>query len=153
MAQRFSTGLIASMLCTGSFQDVMANGVLRFFTGAQPATADDAETGTLLLQVTISSGAFTPGAATNGLNFDDTTTTIITKEPAEIWSGVGLADGTAGWFRFYDNTRTTGASTTAKRFDGSCATSGGQATMASTSIVTGATTTVSSCTVTLPKQA
>lgn len=153
MAQRFSTGLIAAMLSSGSFRTLMANGVLRFFTGAQPATADAAETGTLLLEVTIASGAFTPGVGTNGLNFDTTLTNIIAKVPAEVWSGVGLANGTAGWFRFYDNNRTAGASTTARRFDGSCATSGGQATMASTTVNLGATTTIQSCTVTLPKQA
>lgn len=96
------------------------NGVLAIYTGAQPASADDAERGTLLCLITRGGGAFTPGQPDNGLNvqFNSADNTIV-KVDSESWSGEVIANGTPGWFRFYDNNYTTGKSTTAKRFDGS----------------------------------
>lgn len=137
-------------LVGGSWKDIFKDGLLRIYSGGQPTTADDGETGTQLLEITISSGLFAAEAPANGLNFGTSTAGVIGKSSTEIWSGVGMVNGTAGWFRFYDNNRVTGSSTTARRFDGSCATSGGQLNMSSTSIVAGATTTIDSFNVTLP---
>lgn len=139
----------------GSVDELFRNGVIRIYSGSQPSTADAAETGTLLLEVTESDGAFAAGAPANGLNFDGEAAAsgLLTKESSETWQGTGAADGTAGWFRFYDNAYVTGASTTAVRFDGSCATSGGQLTMSSTAIVSGVVTTLDSAAITLPASA
>ena len=133
----------------GAFKDIFRNGIMRIYTGSQPTSADNAETGTNILKITKSSGAFAGGAPANGLNFGTSSNGIVGKAAGEIWSGVGLSGGTAGWFRFYDNGENTGTSTSHIRFDGACATSGGELNMSSTSIVEGATTTVDSFNVTL----
>ena len=139
-----------TVLKGGAWKDVLRDGVIRIFSGSQPTSADDGEIGTQLLEISISSGTFTPASPVNGLNFGDSVAGVINKSSSEIWSGVGLVNGTAGWFRFYSNARTTGSSAVAVRFDGACATSGGQLNMSSTSIVSGATTTIDSFNVTLP---
>lgn len=137
----------------GSLDEQLRNGVIEIYTGTQPATADLAESGTKLLRITISSGAFTPGTATNGLNLATAASGVSSKESSEVWSGVGLAAGTAGWFRYYDNSYTTGASTTAKRLDGVCGVGTGQLQMSSLTVAVGATTTVDTGTITQPAAA
>ena len=150
MALRVSTGLRNAIMGTGSFQDTLANGVLRIFPGVQPASADADEGATHLLEITKSSGAFTPGNGLNGLNFADPLAGICAKSASEVWSGVAVLNGTAAWFRFYANDRSTGASTTAARFDGSISTSGAQLNMSSTLITSGASTTLDSFNAALP---
>lgn len=155
MTLRISTGLRTALLghstgSNGSFKDLLADGVLAIYSGSQPADADTAESGTLLVLITESSGAFTGGVATNGLEFGDASSGVIAKASAETWSGVGLVTGTAGWFRFYDNDYTTGASTSEIRFDGAVATSGAQLNMSSTTITLSATHTIDSFTITFP---
>lgn len=134
----------------GSMDELLRDGVIEIYTGTQPSTADLAETGTKLLRITISSGAFTPGTPTNGLNLNGSSSGVVPKESGDVWSGVGLADGTAGWFRYYSNAYTTGASTTAVRFDGVCGVGSGELRMSSLSIATSATTTVDAATITQP---
>lgn len=122
MAERLSTGYADALNVTGSVKSIMQDGVIRIYSGTQPTNADAAETGTLLMKLTLASGAFTPGVATNGLEMGTSTDGVLSKAAGEVWSGVGLAaasTGTdAGWFRWYDNDETTGASTTAIRIDG-----------------------------------
>lgn len=125
MAERFSISH-ANMVCT-AVRTAYANGVLAIYGGAsQPADAEYAEAGTLLALITVSSGSFTPGVATNGLNFDAPSAGVLSKAAAETWSGVGLAAAgtgtTATYFRFYDNSQDTGASPTGLRFDGAIGT-------------------------------
>lgn len=154
MAERLSTGLVNEMIGPGgqSMADALEYGVVRIYSGVQPAGADSAETGTLLLEVTKASAATTtPMTSSNGLSFDAAVGGISPKADAEVWSGVGLADGAAGWFRFYDKNIVTGASTTAIRFDGNIATSGSDMDMANTAITTGGTTTIDGGGITLPK--
>ncbi len=150
MALRLSTGLRNHMLQTAGFKDIMADGVISIYSGGQPTTADDAETGSLLATITLSSGSFTAGQADNGLEFDTADNGAISKSSEETWSGAAAATGTAGWFRFYANDMTSGASTSAARFDGAVSTSGAQLNMSSTAITAGATTTIDSFTITLP---
>ncbi|WP_428562097.1 MAG: hypothetical protein ACP59X_20510 [Solidesulfovibrio sp. DCME] len=150
MALRLSTGLRNKLLGTEGFQTIMQHGVIRIFPGVQPSSADDAEGATHLLEITVSSGTFTPGTATNGLNFATPASGSCAKSSSEVWSGAAAATGTAGWFRFYANDRTTGADTSHARFDGSVSTSGAQLNMSSTAITAGATTTIDSFIVTMP---
>jgi hypothetical protein len=91
--------------------------------------------------------------ATNGLNFDTAADGSMSKESAEVWSGVGLAAGTAGWFRFYDNAVTTGSSTSAARFDGVCGVGSGELRLSSLTIAVGATITVDTGSLTQPASA
>ena len=88
MALRLSTGLRNKLLGTASFASTMQNGVIRIYPGVQPTSADDAEGVSHLLEVTVSSGAFTPGTATNGLTFEQALSRASTN---------GTALNTAAW--------------------------------------------------------
>lgn len=153
MALRSSTGLVNGIAGTQCFKTFMANGIVECRTGLQPATADEAETGTLLIRFTLDHLAFIPGAPGNGLEFGTPVAGVIAKAVSEVWSGLGLATGVAGWYRFYDNNYITGASTTAIRFDGQCASSGSQFNMSSTNVALNAPITIDSCQYTFPKGA
>lgn len=144
MSIRPSTGAWAAILSTGSFKSAFENGVIGLYSGAQPSSADVAETGTLLAWITKDGGTFTPGASTNGLNFGTTTDNTISKASAETWEGEYIADGTVGYLRFYDNARTTGASTSAVRFDMKVGTSRGDVKISTTDAETGGPVSVSS---------
>lgn len=148
MTIRLSTGAKNTMM--DALDVALANGRLDIYSGSQPSTADLAETGTLLVSLTVSSGAFTPGVGTNGLNFDSASDGIIVKAAAEVWSGVAVSTGTAGYFIFYSNDVDTGASTTSIRFMGSIATSGADLNMTSTTINSGGTITLDSGQLQLP---
>lgn len=102
-------------------------------TGAQPASANDAASGTLLGTLTLSDPAF--GAAAAGV----ATASAITQDSAAD------ATGTAGWFRAKDSDGNT-------VIDGSITATGGggDMTLASTSITTGEPIQVTSWTVTMP---
>lgn len=134
------------------FKDVFRNNIIRIYSGAAPATADAEESGVLLLKLTVSSGAVVAGSATNANNFGTAAAGVLPKD-ANVCSGVGLADGVAGYYRMYDNGEITGVSMVAKRVQGVCAVSGGEFTLSSTTIVTGATTTLDSHSITLPSGA
>ena len=155
MAERFSISH-ANAVCA-AVRTAYANGVLAIYGGAsQPADAENTEAGTLLALITVSSGAFTPGVATNGLNFDAPSAGVLNKAAAETWSGVGLAAAgtgtTATYFRFYDNSRDTGASPTGLRFDGAIGTSStAELQMSVTTIVSGAPVVINSFTYTPPR--
>jgi len=117
MAERFTTGFVNSLMQT--FINDYKNGVLALYSGTQPTSADEAESGDLLCLITKDGETFAAGSPEGGLNFDPTPVSgVASKAAAETWTGTVLADGTAGWFRFYANDYATGASTTAKRFDG-----------------------------------
>jgi len=150
MAWRLSMGLRNALLDANGLAEAMTDGVIEIYSGTQPADADSAETGTLLCVITESGGAFTGGVATNGLELDTPVDGVIDKEAAETWQGDNVATGTAGWFRYHANPFTKGASTTAVRVDGACATSGSQMNLSSTSLTSGITTTVDSVAITMP---
>lgn len=136
-----------------AFKDIFRNAIVRVYAGTAPADADAAEgAGTLLLKITVSSGAVTPGTATNGLDFDAIVAGVLSKSSA-VWSGVGLSTGTAVWWRLYDNGEITGASTTAKRCQGLIGTTGKTMLLSSTSIVTSVTTTLDIANFTMPANA
>ena len=89
------------------------------------------------------SGAFTHGTATNGINFDAPVSAVLSKAAAEVWSGLGVAAGTIGWFRFSGNPLDDGSSsTTLARIDGSCAKVGGDLEVSSTTVVIGQPNTI-----------
>lgn len=94
-------------------------------------------------------------APVNGLSFGSSAAGVIAKNTGEAWTGVAVASGTAGWFRFYGSQVDAGAldSVAAKiRMDGSVATTGGQLTMSNTTVVSGATQTGTSLTITMPAE-
>ena len=148
------TFLVATTITSnnrGSLQELLQDGIIHIYSGAQPADADDTESGTKLLEVTISNGAFVPGSPDNGLEISGPTGGIIGIKDGEVWSGEGIVDGTAGWFRFYSNAEDTGADVSAVRLDGVCGTSNAQLNMSSLLISDGATTTIDSFVITMPR--
>ena len=151
MSVRLSTKLRDNLAGTTGFAATFANGIIEIYSGAQPATADSAVTGTLLGTVTLNSGAFTPGVATNGLTFAAASGGSVSK--SGVWSFNGVAVGTAGWFRLKGNaTDAGGISTTLPRMDGSIAVSGADMNLSNISIAIGAPNTIDSFTWTQPAQ-
>ena len=59
MALRFSTALRNYVLDRGSFKQAMQNGAVKIFTGSQPSDGDQAESGTVLVTITDTSGTRT----------------------------------------------------------------------------------------------
>lgn len=143
--------------CTGgSVRDIFHHGVLRLFSGTTPSTADDAITGTLLAQLSISSRTFVAGQFYDssgnvaGLTFGAATAGVIGMTAGEVWSGTASATGTVTHYRFVANAADTNASSTSlPRIQGTVNTSGADATIPSTSITSGQTVTATSWTYTL----
>ena len=143
----------------GSYRGIFRNGTIKIFSGGQPPSADDAETGQELCQITLASGPFVvpnpTGVQANGINFGQVASAALHKEidaagADEVWSGVNGFGGTAGWFRFYNNAAEEGGSTTAIRLDGACGTSGSQMNLTNTALVDGVTTTIDQVALTMP---
>ena len=151
MARRLSMGVRNALLNSAGIKESLDGGFLFIYSGAQPASADDAASGTLLAVISASAGA-------TGLTFDAPVSGVLSNAAAETWQGAGLADGNAGWFRFQalnTNKATTqadaaAASTTTRRIDGAIAVSGGQLNMSNTAIVTAAVQTLTVFTITQP---
>lgn len=119
-----------------AFVDRYDGGELKIYSGSQPATADTAPTGTLLVTITLPTPAF--GAGSGG---------VATK--AGTWSGVASAGAptNAGWFRMKSSGGSFPADGTVTATGG-----GGQIELANISISTGQTVTINSFSATQPAQ-
>jgi hypothetical protein len=109
-------------------------GALIIRTGAQPATANDPATGTVLATFALADPSF--GAAALGVN---------TLDATPVLSTTGAATGTAGWFRITDNSGDT-------VMDGAVTVTGGggELELNTTSISTGVTVEITAGTLTTP---
>jgi hypothetical protein len=58
MSLRYSTGYRNGLLQNRSFRELFNDGVIRIFSGSQPASADTGATGTLLVTITRAAGTF-----------------------------------------------------------------------------------------------
>lgn len=150
-----STGFRNAKLDTASVKTIFSNGVIAVYTGAQPATADAAATGTLLGYITLNGDPFTPGSPANGLNFAAAAAGgVLSKAAAENWRLKGSAAGTAGWGRLMGNALDDGsASTTLPRIDFSIGTSGADMNLSNTTIAVGSITTIDQFDYSIPAQA
>ena len=120
-------------------------GCIHLYASPRPGSADDAETGTLLAIITDASLAWTVADGTNGLTFEAAVSGAVAKAIAQVWSGLGLAPGTAVWGRLYPfdaGGTVTGASTVIPRMDFSVGTFSGDMIMGNAAIAVGATTTL-----------
>lgn len=118
MAVLTSTGYRTQILGATSFASIFLDGAIEIRTGSQPATADDAATGTLVAMITKDGAAWTAGSPTNGLQFSQDGPRMV-SDPAQVWTLQGSGTGTAGWFRLLANTPDPGGfSLTAPRIDG-----------------------------------
>jgi hypothetical protein len=104
---------------------LMSGGTVEIRTGSQPASANDAASGTLLATVTLG----TAPSASAGV--------VTMPDPASVNA---VATGTAGWFRV----KSSGAATV---WDGAI---GAEGTLSSTSIVSGNPVDLSAVTYTQP---
>lgn len=152
-AETFPAGGMIACAKGGSLKDVLKDGVIYVYSGSQPSSPDSAVTGTLLGTISVSSGAWSAGSFTNGLEFeDDPLSGEIEKSASETWSFTAVANGTAGYMRFVGNPTDAGAaSTTLPRIDMSLGISGTDATISNTTIVSGRTYTVDTFILTLPE--
>lgn len=127
-ARNAAAAAVAALADAGS-----GAGTLQIRTGAQPASAQNAASGTLLATVTLADPAFT-GPATG----------VMTLAGVPL-STTGVADGIAGWFRLLD-------SNAATVMDGAVTATGGggELELNTTTISTGVTVEVTSGTITMP---
>lgn len=149
MALKLSTGLVNATMADKSFKAALeGTGAAGFFidiySGARPASPNDAATGTKLARITAAAGArlHFAAAAVDG---------VIAKAAAETWQATGLANGPAGYFRVVtDADAGDTSSTTAIRVDGVIAVSGSDMDMTNTSIALGAPLLINTATFTMP---
>jgi len=93
---RFSTGLRNYLQGFGSLQEAMWGGVLKIYTGSQPASPDSAIAGTLLSTVTLASGALTQEVLSAGsLTLTNTSGSVntLTVNSVEIMGTAVSYDG------------------------------------------------------------
>lgn len=128
----FDTIILACV--DGSIQAALKYGQFMIYTGSQPADPDDAPTGTLL--VTVKNGS-------SGVTFGDAVDGYLSKTVGESWTGVGVASGTAGWFRLVAPGDLGTDNETDCRLDGAVSTSSGELNFSSLVFTVGATQTIS----------
>jgi hypothetical protein len=149
-----STGAKTMLLSTGSLNSIFTTGCIWVFSGARPASPDDATTGTLVGQITTSGGAWVAGASTNGLLFESPAVLgVLSKKTSDTWKMVGKSIGNAGYARFVGNaTDAGGASTSLPRMDFDVGTTSGVLQLTSTATTVGSLTTVDTFTIALATQ-
>lgn len=149
MAVRLSTGDVNT--AADARRLAYEDAVIAVYTGLQPANADAVESGTLLGYITVGGGEFTPNSPTNGLNWDEAVGGVCAKPAETEWSIVPVASGTPGWARVYDNSMTTGASSSAVRFDIQCGVGIGELRFSASTLTIGVKSTVNTLSLTVPK--
>lgn len=114
-------------------------GVIRIYTGTQPATPATSPTGTLLAEFTLSDPAF--AAASSGSAALDVTPALTDQ---------GLAAGTAGWFRVLDSTEAAGTGLGVLDGDVTATGGGGDMELNTTTISVGVDVEITSGSITMP---
>jgi hypothetical protein len=144
MTLKTSTGLRNKLMDAGSLKTVMAAGLVKIYSGAIPADADAAVTGSIVCTVSQAS-------AGTGVNFDTNAAAgVISKAPGETWSGVNVASATATYYRHVAAGDDGSLSTTQARLQGAVATVGSDLNLSSVALVSGATQTIDYYSVALP---
>jgi len=144
MSLKVSTGLRSKMLDTGPLKTIMALGFIKLYSGAEPANADAAITGTLLSTISVNSTG-------TGLSFDTAAVAaVLSKAPAEVWSGTNAAGGTATYYRHVAAGDDGTLSTTQARIQGTVGTVGAELNLSSVILANGATQTIDYYSVALP---
>jgi hypothetical protein len=144
MGLKVSTGLREYMLATGSLKDALDGGEIRIFDGVPPATADEAETGTLLVTISLNSTG-------SGISFESTPdNAVLVKASAEIWSGVNVASGTATYYRHVQIADDGSEDSSAPRIQGTVGIAGADMNLSSTTLTESATQTLDYYSVAFP---
>jgi hypothetical protein len=134
MSFKYSTGFKNDVLDTGSVKATFADMVIIVYSGAVPATADEA-TGSAVPLLT-----FTDGGGAGGLDLAASAASgVIEKLSTQTWQGVAVADGTPSFFRAETSSDDQSASTSYKRIQGTVGVTGADLNMSSATIVNGDT--------------
>lgn len=128
MAEKYNVAL--RNVLADAWADQWDGGTLKIYSGAQPSSADDPASGTLLATINLPTPAF--GAAANG---------VVAK--AGSWSAVVSTSGTAGWFRME-------TASGSKIFDGSVGSAPNELSLDVTAMLAGGTVQVNSYSYTQP---
>ena len=134
-------------------------GLFAFSTGAGgyialatiPGNAMTVANGGSLTGTQTTNDGVIAAADLNTLRFDAPVLGVISKAAAHTWSGLGLADGAAGYWRLVLPDDDGTLSTTQKRVQGNCSTSGGDMILSSLAVRIGAVVGVASFNVTFPE--
>jgi hypothetical protein len=133
MAFKISTGLRNHLLVTGSLKDALDGGVIRIYSGTEPATADAALAGNTLLCTISNNGAGT------GITLDGTPSSgVVSKATGETWKGTNAASGLASFYRFSGLADAGTLSTSEVRAQGSIAAVGAELNLANPTLTSGA---------------
>lgn len=138
-----STGLRNAILASSSLKTALDGGEIRIYAGNVPASAD-AAIGSATHLCTIKNDG-------DGITFDSAADAgVLSKNPAETWSGVNENTGTATFFRHVLSSDTGDESTTALRLQGTCAVAGADLNLTSVGLSSGATQTIDFYSVAMP---
>lgn len=145
MTLKASTGLRNAILGDSSLKDALDGGLIKIYAGAAPASADDAVGGaTLLCTISLAS-------AGTGINFDTAAVAgVLSKAPAETWSGANAASGAAAWYRHVAAGDDGTLSTSQARIQGTVGVAGADLNLSSVDLVIAATQTIDFYSVALP---
>lgn len=129
--------------------------LIEYLQGPSYATVSSKHTFKTVSEIYASAAtadAITAGyGITNGLFLGAASSNKIAKHANQVWSGIGIAAGTAGWFRFYGAAADDGSeSTTLPRLDGRIATSGAEMNLSNLSVVIYAPITLDTFTLSWP---
>ena len=141
MTVRYSPGQLNSLLAKIKLDQTLC--FVDIYSGAQPASSANPQTGTLLATVTLE------GDGVTGLTFDDPVGAVMGIPSGVNWQATGLADGTAGSFRLRTAIDTNVQSETELRIDGAVGTSSGDMILSNVQIKTGAPLTIDVFNITL----
>jgi hypothetical protein len=103
MSLRLSTAARNALITSSGLQSLFTRGVIKIYTGTQPASADSAPTGTHIATITTDGITFIHGEPYGGLEFTLTAPGRLDKKTGATWRLRGVGSGTAGWFRLYRN--------------------------------------------------
>lgn len=115
MSTKVSTGLRNKVLDTGSLKARLSGSFVDIYSGTEPATADAALGAAVkLVRVSLASTA-------TGVTFGAAAAGVLPKNGSETWSGLGIAAGTATFYRIVVTGDDGTLSTTQERVQGAAA--------------------------------
>jgi len=158
-----TTSTLATKLCNainrnGVMEARVSGAVVTLYGRPGTGVTTEAVTGSLTTATAsyVNMGSGVAGVApVNALILDAPAAGVIAKPSTDVWSMVGIAAGTAGWFRYFSSdTADTGAIISGApyypRIDGSCGVGSGDMQMSSLAVTVGSPHTVDTFSVTFP---